>query len=90
MAAPDINMSFRALSQKKTRTARLFTEADFKGVNYKEARLTRQQFEEYKKRFIGKPVPPQTVSDDALVALGYDMPEPWVQSCIEEPMPNWG
>lgn len=84
--------SCRALSQElnKNTTERIFIEADFKHVNYKEAGLTQQHFEEYKKLFIGKSVPAQTLDNEALVALGYDMPEPWVQCCIEGPMPNWG
>jgi hypothetical protein len=68
---------------------RVFIEKDFADVNYKEVRLTRSQFEEYKKTLIGRPVPPQDITDDELFALGYDGPEPWVQCCIEEPMPNW-
>ena len=72
-----------------TATPRVFTEKDFKLVNYKEVGLTRAQFEEYKKKFIGKPVPKQDVPTDQLVALGYQLPEPWIQCCIEEPMVNW-
>lgn len=55
---------------------RVFKESDFAKVNYKEVHLTRAQFEEYKKQFLGKPVPPQKICDDALVALGYEHPDP--------------
>ena len=68
---------------------RVFTEQDFKLVSYKEARLTRAQFEQFKKTFIGKPVPEQDVPTDHLLALGYQLPQPWIQCCIEEPMFNW-
>jgi hypothetical protein len=66
---------------------RVFIPSDFAHTPWKDARLTKTQWEEYKKSLLGKPVPPQTVCDDALLALGYEMPEPWVQRCIEEPMP---
>ena len=68
---------------------RVFTDPDFARVDYEEVRLTRGQFEEYKKSLLGRPIPPQDVTDDELFALGYDGPEAWVQCCIEEPMPNW-
>jgi hypothetical protein len=61
---------------------RVFTNADFAHTTYKDCHLTHEQFEVYKKRFLGKPVPPQNVSNDCLVALGYDLPEPWIQCCI--------
>lgn len=69
---------------------RVFTETDFVGVDYEGAGLTPSLFADYKTRFIGHPVPPQAISDEALVGLGYDLPEPWVQFCIEDRMPNWG
>lgn len=69
--------------------ARVFTEQDFQGVNYEEANFTREQFEDYKAEFVGKPVPEQTVSTEKLLALGYELPEPWIQRCLEGPMPNW-
>lgn len=71
--------------------ARVFTAADFEGVDFRAAGLTRRQFEQYKKVFVGKPVPPQTISDADLVALGYDLkpPGPWVQCCVERWLPNW-
>lgn len=74
----------------RVRLQRVFTEADFEHVDYEAAMLTWEDLVEYKKQFIGKPVPAQTLGNDALIALGYDMPEPWVQCCIEEPMLNWG
>ena len=69
---------------------RVFTEADFRNVDYEGAALTKSQFREYKRMFIGKPVPSQTVGNKELVALGYRLPEPWVQACIEKSLPNWG
>ena len=49
---------------------RVFVNADFAHTVYKDCRLNRRQFEDYKKRFLGKPVPLQTASNDSLVALG--------------------
>ena len=77
-----------ATTNAPTRT-RVFGTADFAHTTYKECHLTRAQFEAYKKRFLGKPVPPQTVNDEHLVALGYDLPEPWIQRCIEQDLPNF-
>ena len=68
---------------------RVFNNPDFAHTTYKDCLLTREQFEAYKKRFLGKPVPPQNVRNDCLVALGYDLPEPWIQRCIEQDMPNF-
>ena len=70
-------------------STRVFVEGDFAYTAYTDCHLTREQFTTYKQRFLGKPVPSQTVSNDALVALGYDMPEPWIQCCIEQDMPNY-
>ena len=75
-------------STPSTRT-RVFVNADFALTEYKDCHLTREQFEAYKKRFLGKPVPIQTVSNDFLAALGYDLPEPWIQRCIEQDLPNF-
>lgn len=75
--------------QRDVPPVRVFTEDDFAAVDYKEVGLSRRKFEEYKKTLLGRPVPPQDITDDALFALGYDGPEPWVQCCVEEPLPNW-
>ena len=81
-----------APAREAAAAARVFTEADFEGVDYRAAGLTERSFAQYKATFVGKPVPPQTTSDADLVALGYDSkpPGPWVQCCIEERLPNWG
>lgn len=70
--------------------SRVFSEKDFENVNYKEFGVRKKDFEDYKKHMIGRPVPPQTVSDQHLLELGYSMPDPWVQSCIELHLGNWG
>ena len=70
--------------------ARVFVETDFDHIDLDEFRLTRVQFTAYKKRLLGEQVPVQNVSDERLLALGYDPPEPWVQRCIEQDLPNWG
>ena len=57
---------------------RVFVNSDFAHTEYEDCHLTLEQFEAYKRRFLGKPVPLQTVSNDSLVALGYDLPEPWI------------
>ena len=71
-------------------TSRTYTEEDFKLVRRQDVGLSRKQFEEFKRSLLGRPVPPQTVPDEELLALGYRTPDPWIQSCIEAPMGNWG
>lgn len=73
----------------KAEPVRKFTEADFKRVNPFEFGVRRKEFEEFKKYFMGRPVPPQLADDHALLALGYELPEPWVQSCLEASLGNW-
>lgn len=77
------------LQEKEKGTVRVFTEADFELVDYEYAGLTKDQFEQYKKEFLGRPVPSQTTSTAALLALGYEPPDAWVQCLLEERLPNW-
>lgn len=68
---------------------RVFTEQDFKRVRFEDYYLTLTDIARYKRSRLGKPVPVQTVPDDKLIALGYEGPEPWILSCLEEPLANW-
>ena len=78
-----------SLTMQVNDNTRVFNNADFTHTTYEDCHLTREQFEAYKTRFLGKLVPPQKISNDCLVALGYDLPEPWIQRCIEQDMPNF-
>jgi hypothetical protein len=69
----------------------VFTEADFKHIDYEEAGVPERHYNEYKKWFLGKPVPPQRESDETLIGSGYGgvgLPEPWVQYLVEEGLMN--
>ena len=81
--------AWELLQTNLAKHSRVFTDNDFANVNYEEVGLNSAQFEEYKKSLLGRPIPIQDITNDELFALGYDGLQPWVQCCIEEPMPNW-
>jgi hypothetical protein len=71
--------------------ARTFIEKDFEYVDAETKRLlTSKDFELYKSCYIGQPVPQQIHSDKELRKIGYNSAEPWIQYCLESPIPNWG
>uniref|UniRef100_A0A7S0RHJ7 Uncharacterized protein n=1 Tax=Chlamydomonas leiostraca TaxID=1034604 RepID=A0A7S0RHJ7_9CHLO len=76
-----------ASTPKEVSCERIFTEADFVGVNWQDSNLSYTEFLAFKRSMLNTPVPKQTVSNKELHAAGFAS---WAQHWIELSLLNWG